>query len=453
MAKKRQNISDVELLETVLVPESEWPYKVPENWIWVKLGSICNTVQYGYTAKATDQEIGPKMLRITDIQNDYVEWNTVPFCKISQDDYEKYKINIADILVARTGATTGKSYLIIENPDSVFASYLIRISLKQDFSAMYLYQFMHSDCYWNQIIELAQGIAQPGVNATKLQTLSFPVPPVAEQQRIVKGVETLFEKLDAAKEIVENALNSFGNRKTAILHQAFSGELTRKWREENSISMKTWMDEQLGQLLYPMTTRKPDGEIFRYIDIDAIDNNLQKVSAPKCIATVEAPSRASRAVETGNVLFSMVRPYLKNIAFIDETLSDCIASTGFYVCKCKERLYPKFLYLFLCSDNAINYLMQFMKGDNSPSIRKSDFEGMKLFLPSYSEQVEIVNITESILWKEQNAYEMTDVVENIELIKKAILAKAFRGELGTNIESEESVIKLLKGIIQGQEEK
>lgn len=97
MAKKRQNISDVELLETVLVPESEWPYKVPENWIWVKLGSICNTVQYGYTAKATDQEIGPKMLRITDIQNDYVEWNTVPFCKISQDDYEKYKINIADI--------------------------------------------------------------------------------------------------------------------------------------------------------------------------------------------------------------------------------------------------------------------------------------------------------------------------------------------------------------------
>jgi type I restriction enzyme S subunit len=144
----------------------------------------------------------------------------------------------------------------------------------------------------------------------------------------------------------------------------------------------------------------------------------------------------------------MVRPYLKNIALIDSTLEDCIASTGFYVCRGKENLDSRYLYHFLCSKDAIDYLMQFMKGDNSPSIRKDDLLEMPVSMPSRPEQAEIVRILDSLLAKEQQAKEAAEaVLEKIDLLKKSILARAFRGELGTNDPTEESAVELLKTVL------
>ena len=154
---------------------------------------------------------------------------------------------------------------------------------------------------------------------------------------------------------------------------------------------------------------------------------------PKIIETSEAPSRASRAVESGNVLFSMVRPYLKNVALIDERLSDCIASTGFFVCRCKASLLSEFLYRFLCFDGTISYLTQFMKGDNSPSIRKNEFLDTPINLPPPAEQKEIVRLLDDLLGREQRTKDLAGkTLEHIEILKKSILSRAFRGELGIN---------------------
>ena len=245
-----------------------------------------------------------------------------------------------------------------------------------------------------------RGSAIPYLDKKLFYSTPFPLPPLAEQKRIVERLDSLFAKLDAAKKILQDIVDGYELRRAAILHYAFTGKLTETFRRENNLSLDDWQEKTLGEILFPMETKRPTGEFFRYVDIDSIDNKRQAVKIPKIIETVNAPSRASRAVDSDNILFSMVRPYLKNIAFIDENLKDCIASTGFFVCQCNEKILPKFLYNFLRSEEAINYLMQFMKGGNSPSIRQDDFKSLPLSLPPLEEQKEIARRLESLLDKE-----------------------------------------------------
>lgn len=140
-----------------------------------------------------------------------------------------------------------------------------------------------------------------------------------------------------------------------------------------------------------MTSKKPIGSTFKYIDIDAIDNKNHKIIAPKLLSVLKAPSRASRELSNGDVLFSLVRPYLENIALVSDNYKDCIASTGFYVCKpLKILLNEKYLFFLMISDYVIKGLNQFMKGDNSPSINGDDITRWLYPLPPLSEQKRIV---------------------------------------------------------------
>ena len=138
-----------------------------------------------------------------------------------------------------------------------------------------------------------------------------------------------------------------------------------------------------------MKSTKPTGQTFKYIDIDAIDNRRQCISKIKEVNTTEAPSRASRYTEIGDVVFSMVRPYLRNIAKVSN--NKCIASTGFYVCRASKLMISDYCYYLMISDYVVNGLNQFMKGDNSPSINKNDIENWGYPLPPYEEQQRIVN--------------------------------------------------------------
>ena len=138
----------------------------------------------------------------------------------------------------------------------------------------------------------------------------------------------------------------------------------------------------------PMKTTSPLGDTFKYIDIDAIDNKRNVITAVKVLNTKQAPSRASRYTEKGCVLFSMVRPYLRNIAMVTE--DDCIASTGFFVCHGEDCLLPKFCYFQMLSNYVVDGLNDFMKGDNSPSITKTQIEEYIFPLPPINEQLRIV---------------------------------------------------------------
>lgn len=447
MAKKKQiELTIEEKLQNALVPKEEQPYKIPSNWCWLYSNFVVDVRDGTHDTPKYISE-GYPLITSKNLKNNNIDFDKVNY--ISKEDYEKInlrsKVDIGDVLFSMIG-TIGNPVLIKGQ-----TNYAIKnVALFKDINLinMTFFRFyLETKFVIDKMKKEAKGSTQKFVSLKYLRNFPICYPSLEEQQRIVNIIESLFTKLDRAKELIENTLAQFEQNKMAILHKAFTGELTAKWRKENNIDLSSWEKIKLGKVLLPMQTKKPTGQFFRYIDIDAIDNKRQIVKAPKLILTEKAPSRASRGVETGNILFSMVRPYLKNIAQIDSDLSDCIASTGFYVCRCKPELNSRFLYYLFIFDKTIDYLMQFMKGDNSPSIRKDDLLNMKIDLPTIEEQQEIVNILDKLLAKYNKIKNLEQQLEKIELLKKAILAKAFRGELGTNNPDEESAENLLKEIL------
>jgi type I restriction enzyme S subunit len=178
--------------------EDNQPYSLPEKWEWVRLGAISASIQYGYTASADSTKQEPKFVRITDIHNSRVNWETVPGCDIEPDKLPTYQLAENDFLIARTGGTIGKSFLVTNvDFDSVFASYLIRIRTFPSFvSPQFLKCYLDSPLYWEQLYAASMGTGQPNVNGTSLGMLKTPLPPLAEQKRIVAKVDELMTICD-----------------------------------------------------------------------------------------------------------------------------------------------------------------------------------------------------------------------------------------------------------------
>lgn len=171
------------------VSEAEIPFEIPENWMWVRWGNLSESIQYGYNAPAKDTG-RIKMVRITDIQNNRVCWDNVPYCEIEEDAIDTYKLSNDDILFARTGGTVGKSFIVTNiNEDAVFAGYLIRTRYSSNLSGRYLKYFMESELYWKQLRFGTTSTAQPNCNATTLSRMCIPLPPLAEQKRIAQVLD------------------------------------------------------------------------------------------------------------------------------------------------------------------------------------------------------------------------------------------------------------------------
>jgi len=171
----------------------EIPFEIPNNWCWCRLVDITKLIHYGYTASAKSGG-NAKLLRITDIQNNSVCWNNVPFCDISEKDLSSYQLYLRDILIARTGGTVGKSYIIDELKSlSVFASYLIRLIPVVNINEHYIKIFLESPMYWKQLKSKSMGTGQPNVNGEALKSLLIPIPPIQEQKRIVEKLENILQ--------------------------------------------------------------------------------------------------------------------------------------------------------------------------------------------------------------------------------------------------------------------
>lgn len=167
---------------------------IVDGWAEKTIDEVSKNIQYGYTASAK-KEGNAKLLRITDIQKGFVNWGTVPSCNCA--DLDKYRLHTGDIVFARTGATVGKSFLITEPPtNAIFASYLIRLQVREDILPEYIYYFFQSSLYWDQISNRKAGAAQPNVNGTKLKKLKIPVPPVNEQRKLVARLDSLSKKIE-----------------------------------------------------------------------------------------------------------------------------------------------------------------------------------------------------------------------------------------------------------------
>lgn len=176
-----------------------------DDWTVTTLGDI-SEVSYGYTESASETEVGPKFLRITDIQNGNVDWSLVPYCPIEKKQFEKQRLKNGDIVFARTGATTGKSFLILNPPPSVCASYLIRLRPNETEVIPYFLNLnFQTDEYWINIKSGMSGSAQGGFNASKLSSLSVSLPPIEEQKRIVEIVSSMDEMIQSTEKAVVDA--------------------------------------------------------------------------------------------------------------------------------------------------------------------------------------------------------------------------------------------------------
>jgi type I restriction enzyme, S subunit len=445
MSKTKQKSME-ELLEEALVPEEEQPYKAPENWVWVKLKSCLKNLQYGYTASSSTLEEGPKYLRITDIQNDSVDWETVPHCKIDAELLEKYKLNKGDIVIARTGSTTGKSFLIDDAPCSVFASYLIRLTTNDYLNPRYLWNYLKSPMYWQQITVVKKGIAQPGANAQIIGGLSVPLPPVHEQKRIAEKVERLFAKIDEAKRLIEEVKESFELRKISmikkIIDEGKEDAQQRGWKFDaikdifkiTGGGTPSKSNESYWNGTIPWVTPKDMKTLYiqetkDYITEEGLNNSSAKMVTKGSIAMV---------VRSGILQHSLPVAYL---------MTDCTVNQDLKVFNSGEELVNKY-FLWYVKANEKYLLNEYSKaGTTVNSIEFEKFKSHILPIPPREEIEKKITKIESIINKEHDINMYVDQISQLENLKHAILHKAFRGELGTNDPTDEHAIELLKEVL------
>ena len=273
------------------------------------------------------------------------------------------------------------------------------------------------------------GSAQPKLSQDNLNKIPIFLPPLNEQKRIMTELERWFALIDQIDQGKVDLQETIKQTKSKILDLAIHGKLVpQDPNDEPAIELlkrinpdftpcdnghseklpKNWTWAKGINIFLPMKSTKPKDEEFQYIDIDSIDNKRQIINGIKTLKTSKAPSRASRYTQKNDVIFSMVRPYLRNIAKVIN--DNCIASTGFYVCSPTPKLLNSdYCYYLMISEYVVNGLNQFMKGDNSPSISKGHIDEWLFPLPPFAEQQRIVQKIEalfSVLDNIQNALEV-----------------------------------------------
>lgn len=262
------------------------------------LSEVSAEISYGHTASATTSDVGPHFLRITDIQNNSVDWSSVPFCECSDGDRRKYELKAGDIVFARTGATTGKSFLIRHCPEgAVFASYLIRVRPSSDVEPRFLAHFFYTPDYWGQISVNADGTAQAGVNATKLKGLQVPLPPLPEQRRIAD----ILDKADAIRRKRREALELADEFLRSAFLDMFGDPATnpKRWPVADLGEVATFIGGGTPSRRVPKyftgdicwaTSKDMKGEYLldteEHITREAIENSATKLVEPSCLLVV-----------------------------------------------------------------------------------------------------------------------------------------------------------------------
>ena len=218
--------------------DDEIPFEIPDSWQWERWGNISHSIQYGYNAPAeTNGDV--RMVRISDIQNGDVQWETVPFCHINETDIENYLLQENDILFARTGGTVGKSFLVRKTPyPAIYAGYLIRTRYSCFLSPNYLKFFMESQLYWEQLRNGTIATAQPNCNGKTLSKMIVPIPPHNEQIRITDKLKEVLSQVcryGLAQDRLDNLnFQIQASLKKSILQEAIQGRLVPQIPEEGT---------------------------------------------------------------------------------------------------------------------------------------------------------------------------------------------------------------------------
>ena len=451
MPKKKTALTIEERLQQALVPAEEQPYEVPENWVWVRLGAVC-FFENGYAFKSDkfSSEKGIPVIRISNIKENNVDLDDC-IKTLEENIDEKYIVHQGDLLIAMSGATTGKNGVYMSANIAYLNQRVGNIKVKNKELLIEKFRNFYIANMQNEILNTAYGGAQPNISSQKMSVMTFPLPPLSEQQRIVERIEELFAKLDEAKERLQEVAESFAVRKAAILHKAFTGELTQQWRRENGVSDESWEEKKLGEVGSwlgggtPSTSREEyweNGNILWITSKDmksaVIEDTLMKVNE------IGVKNSSANYIEKPALLVVMRSGILRR------TFPVAMVKKPFTVNQDLKAIIPdkddlEFLYWMLLS-NEQRILDTCMKnGTTVESINSNALKNLTFKCPTLSEQHEIVRLIDDLLARERKAQQATEqALASIDLMKKSILARAFRGELGTNKAREASALELLR---------
>jgi type I restriction enzyme S subunit len=392
------------------------------GWEVKELGTM-SAINYGYTESASSEPIGPRFLRITDIQDDSVDWQDVPYCKIDSADIAKYRLATGDIVFARTGATTGKSFLVEDPPDAVFASYLIRLRLlDKRLLPEFVSFFFQTEDYWKSIKDGSTGSAQGGFNATKLGALCIPIPPLLEQQRIVGILDEAFEGIAKVRGNAERNLQNT----SALFESHLQSVLTLRG--------PGWVDRTLDQAcivergssprpIKKYFTTAPDG--VNWIKIGDTEEGGKYVYSTAQKITPEG-AQQSRFVKEGDFILtnsmSFGRPYImKTSGYIHD---------GWFVLRLNATIDSDYFYYLLSSRFVQDQFVRLASGSVVKNISGDLVKKAILPIPPLAQQHDIVKKLLEISCETQHLasiYERKLVA--LGALKKSLLHQAFTGKL------------------------
>lgn len=432
-AKKEAALTPEERLQAALVPDCEWLYKLPENWCWTYLKSISK-----FRTGKKDANYGS-------------ENGEYPFftCAAEPIRCHGYSFDCNAILLAGNGDINN-----INRYNGKFEAYqrTYVVEIIEPINIDYVfYWFKYRWFDFNK--DKMFGTAIPYIRLGNLQEFPIPVPPYTQQQNIVDRIESLFAKLDEAKDKAQTVVDSFETRKAAILHKAFTGELTATWREEHGVGMENWVVKTVGELCVSLKygTAKKSNTSGSVVVIRMGNLQQGEIDWSDLAYSNDTEDIEKYRLSPGDVLFNRTN----SAALVGKTSiyrGEYPAIYAGYLIKLDynhEQIIGDYLNYALNTLEAKEYCNSVKTdGVNQSNINAKKIGAYSFNVPSVSEQEEIVAVVQRFLSKERQAKEAAEaVLDQIDLMKKSILARAFRGELGTNDPNEESAVELLKQII------
>ena len=442
MPKKKTALTIEERLQQALVPAEE---QLPENWVWVRLESVASWGSGGTPSRKHEEYYNGDILWIKtgELNNGWI-YDTEE--KITDEGLKKSSAKLFppySVLIAMYGATIGK-VAILGVPATTNQACACAVCNQ---SLLYMYLFYYCISQKNVFIEKGKGGAQPNISQIILKQHPIPLPPLSEQQRIVERIEELFAKLDEAKERLQEVADSFAVRKAAILHKAFTGELIGKQVTE-LVPLENLVD---------LIKIGPFGSSLH--ESDYIENGIPLVN-PKhivqqrivpqskiSISDEKAEELSSYKLKENDIVLGR-RGEMGRCAPISNREENWICGTGSMIIRLKKEYDAKLYSLILGSQATVTYLENSAVGSTLKNLNEKIVR--KIPVPQFSneEQHEIVRLIDDLLARERAAQQAAEqALASIDLMKKSILARAFRGELGTNKASEASALELLRQVL------
>lgn len=420
----------IRFTEVKKLAENILPYELPKNWHWTTLENVAK-----WGAGGTPSRKIPEYYRGTiswiktgELNDGYIFQSEEHITAEAVKNSSAKIFPKNSVVIAMYGATIGKVGILgIESSMNQACACAV---CEKNIYFKFLFHYLISQK--ENFVGKAKGGAQPNISQEIIKKFLIPLPPIGEQKKIVERIESLFSKLDAVKSIVQKILDGYELRRSAILHKAFTGELTKNFRAENNLSLDDWQEKTLGEVSDVRDGTHDSPEFydsgFPLITSKNLKNGLITGDGIKyiCQADYEKINLRSK-VDVGDILFAMIGT-IGNPVVISEEPNFAIKNVALF--KDLKKIDMKFLKFFLESYCTTKKMKLDAKGTTQKFLPLNYLRNFPVVSPSLAEQKEIVRVLDSLLDKEQRTKEIAEkILQEIDLLKKSVLARAFRGEL------------------------